>query len=71
MEKKKTGKPRKKQETQEVQELKVSVIYHKGDDIQEIARTLTGHEYLAYKLLQLNGYNMNDIPDGAVLTWEI
>lgn len=46
-------------------------IYHKGDDLQKIARLLTGHEYLMYKMLMVHGLTINDIPDGFVFKWRI
>lgn len=71
--------PRKKKEEvikeeikiEEPKKLDVSIIYHEGDNIEEIAKTLTGHAYLAYRLLEVNGYNMRTLKDGAILTWEI
>lgn len=47
------------------------IIYHKGDDIEKISKLLTGKDYLSYKLLTVNGLNMNTLKDGAVLKWEI
>lgn len=46
-------------------------IYHKGDDLQHIAKLLTGHEYLMYKMLTVHGLTINDIPDGFVFKWRI
>ena len=47
------------------------IVYHTGDDITKIAKLLTGHEYMVYKLLSFNGINMNELKDGDILKWEI
>lgn len=52
-------------------DLYVNVIYHKGDNIEEIAKALTGHAYMIYRVVEANGYSMNDIPDGAILKWKV
>lgn len=46
-------------------------IYHKGDDLPHIAKLLTGHEYLMYKMLMVHGLTINDIPEGFVFKWRI
>lgn len=51
--------------------LEVSVIYHTGDDIDKICEALTGFAYLKFRLLEVNGYNMHTLKDGAVLKWEV
>ena len=53
------------------QKLEVSAIYHTGDDIDAICEALTGFAYLKYRLLEVNGYNMHTLEDGAVLKWEV
>ena len=56
---------------QEDKKLEVSVIYHTGDDIDKICEALTGFAYLKYRLLEVNGYNMHILEDGAILKWEV
>ena len=56
---------------QEEKKLEVSVIYHTGDDIDKICEALTGFAYLKYRLLEVNGYNMHTLEDGAILKWEV
>lgn len=56
---------------QEDKKLEVSVIYHTGDDIDKICEALTGFAYLKYRLLEVNGYNMHTLEDGAILKWEV
>lgn len=55
----------------EEKKLEVSAIYHTGDDIDAICEALTGFAYLKYRLLEVNGYNMHTLEDGAVLKWEV
>ena len=55
----------------EEKKLEVSVIYHTGDDIDKICEALTGFAYLKYRLLEVNGYNMHTLEDGAILKWEV
>lgn len=55
----------------EDKKLEVSVIYHTGDDIDKICEALTGFAYLKYRLLEVNGYNMHTLEDGAILKWEV
>lgn len=53
------------------EDLTAHVIYHKGDNIEEIAKMLTGHAYMIYRLVESNGYTMGNIPDGAILKWKV
>lgn len=46
-------------------------IYHDGDNIQQIAKIMTGHSYMLYKLLEYNGINAGDIKDGDIIKWRI
>ena len=57
--------------TEEVPELTAHVIYHKGDNLEQIAKLLTGHAYMMYRLVEVNGYTMSNIPDGAILKWKV
>ena len=52
-------------------DLFVNVIYHKGDNLEEISKTLTGHAYMMYRLVESNGYTVGNIPDGAILKWKV
>ena len=62
---------RKKKEELQEQNLDVSVIYHEGDNIEEICTTLTGHHFMVARLLEQNGLNIHTLKDGDVLTWRI
>lgn len=84
MEEKKTRKPRKKPEA--VKEAPATIkeapepckevpeavyIYHDGDDIHKIAKLLTGHSYMVFKLLEYNEKDFHDLKDGDILRWGI
>lgn len=83
MEEKKTRKPRKKA-PEVVKEVPESIkeapapekevpeavyIYHTGDDIHKIAKLLTGHSYMVFKLLEYNHISFNDLKDGDLIRW--
>lgn len=62
-------KPRTKKKIEETPE--AVYIYHEGDNIQKVAKLLTGKDYLVYKLLEFNGLDINNLKDGDILRWEI
>lgn len=51
--------------------IEVNYIYHTGDNIEEIAKLLTGRRYMAYRLLEVNGLTMNSLKDGDILKWGV
>lgn len=82
MEEKKTRKPRKKPEAvKEVPETikeapasckevpEAAYIYHAGDDIHMIAKQLTGHSYMVFKLLEYNHKSFDELKDGDIIKW--
>lgn len=75
MEEKKTRKPRKKPESikeapEPCKEVPEAVyIYHDGDDIHVIAKALTGHSYMAFKILEYNKKSFHDLKDGDLIRW--
>ena len=62
-------KPRTKKKIEETPE--AVYIYHGGDNIQKVAKLITGKDYLVYKLLEFNGLDINNLKDGDILRWEI
>ena len=83
MEEKKTRKPRKKA-PEVVKDIPESIkdgpapekevpeavyIYHTGDDIHKIAKLLTGHSYMVFKLLEYNHITFGDLKDGDLIRW--
>ena len=68
MEEKKTRKPRKKPAS--IKEAPEAVyIYHDGDDIHAIAKALTGHSYMVFKILEYNKKSFHDLKDGDLIRW--
>ena len=61
--------PRTKKKIEETPE--AVYIYHEGDNIQKVAKLITGKDYLVYKLLEFNGLDINNLKDGDILRWEI
>ena len=51
--------------------IEVNYIYHTGDNIEDIAKLLTGRRYMAYRLLEVNGLTMNSLKDGDILKWGV
>lgn len=49
---------------------KTEYIYKSGDKIQDIARKLTGHSYMVFRLLEKNEKKLSDLKDGDLLKWE-
>ena len=45
-------------------------IYHSGDDLQKIAKKLTGHSYLMYRMLLYSGIEINNIKEGDIIKWK-
>lgn len=82
MEEKKTRKPRKKPDAikeapapckevpEPVKEVPEAVyIYHSGDDIHKIAKLLTGHSYMVFKVLEYNHKSFDELKDGDLIKW--
>lgn len=85
MEEKKTRKPRTKKEVPEsikeapapkkeapapCKEVPEAVyIYHSGDDIHKIAKLLTGHSYMVFKVLEYNHISFDELKDGDLIKW--
>ena len=64
--------PRKKKIQDPVREIpEVDYIYHAGDNLQEIARILTGHEYLMYRMIEYSGHTIDSLKDGDIIKWKL
>ena len=48
---------------------KTKIVYRTGMDLMQIAKELTGHSYMVYRLLEKNGINVNQLKDGTILKW--
>ena len=65
-------KPKKQEATPQIQEIPEAVyIYHEGDNLQEIARVLTGHEYLMYRMIEYSGLTVDSLKDGDIIKWKL
>ena len=53
----------------EMPDLDVYYIYHDGDNIQEIAKILTGHSYMMYRMLEYSGLKFGELKDGDMIKW--
>lgn len=66
---------RKKQEVKEaVQDVKpfeLCVVFAEGDDINMIAKQLTGHSYMAFKVCEYSGVKYQDVRPGTILKWPV
>ena len=69
---KKITKPKKQEAITQIQEIPEAVyIYHEGDNLQEIARILTGHEYLMYRMIEYSGLTVDSLKDGDIIKWKL
>lgn len=69
-----TTKPKKETKPKQVkpkmvEKLELTYIYHEGDDLPEMIRAMTGHEYLLGTVLKKNGLTLNTIKEGDILRW--
>ena len=70
---------RKKQEVQEaveefmkdVKPFELCVVFAEGDDINMIAKQLTGHSYMAFKVCEYSGVKYQDVRPGTILKWPV
>lgn len=64
--------PRKKKIQEPVKEIPEAVyIYHTGDNLQEVAKVLTGHEYLMYRMIEYSGLTVDSLKDGDIIKWKL
>ena len=70
---------RKKQEVQEavkefIQDVKpfeLCVVFKEGDNIDMVAKQLTGHSYMAFKVCEYSGVKYQDVRPGTILKWPV
>lgn len=68
---------RKKQEVKEavkefidnVKPFELCVVFKEGDNIDMIAKQLTGHSYMAFKVCEYSGVKYQDVRPGTILKW--
>ena len=76
---KKQGARRKKQEVKEavkefidnVKPFELCVVFKEGDNIDMVAKQLTGHSYMAFKVCEYSGVKYQDVRPGTILKWPV
>lgn len=67
---KKQATRRKKQETiKDANPLDICYVYVDGDNIEAVAKLLTGYSRKAFALCEYSGVNLCDVKPGTVLRW--
>ena len=49
--------------------LDICYVYNYGDNIETVAKLLTGHSRKAFALCEYSGVNLCDVKPGTVLRW--
>jgi UDP-N-acetylmuramyl pentapeptide synthase len=49
--------------------LDICIVFAEGDNIDMIAKQLTGHSYMAFKVCEYSGVKYQDVRPGTVLKW--
>lgn len=70
---------RKKQEVKEavkefidnVKPFELCVVFKEGDNIDMVAKQLTGHSYMAFKVCEYSGVKYQDVRPGTILKWPV
>ena len=70
---------RKKQEVKEavkefidnVKPFELCAVFKEGDNIDMIAKRLTGHSYMAFKVCEYSGVKYQDVRPGTILKWPV
>lgn len=52
-----------------VKPLDICIVFAEGDNIDMIAKRLTGHSYMAFKVCEYSGVKYQDVRPGTVLKW--
>jgi hypothetical protein len=68
---------RKKQEVKEaveefakdVKPFELCTVFKEGDNLDMIAKQLTGHSYMAFKVCEYSGVKYQDVRPGTILKW--
>ena len=60
-----------KESTQNVKPFELCVVFKEGDNIDMIAKQLTGHSYMAFKVCEYSGVHYQDVRPGTILKWPV
>ena len=55
----------------DVKPFELCVVFAEGDDINMIAKQLTGHSYMAFKVCEYSGVKYQDVRPGTILKWPV
>lgn len=56
---------------QDVKPFELCVVFKEGDNIDMVAKQLTGHSYMAFKVCEYSGVKYQDVRPGTVLKWPV
>lgn len=54
---------------QDVKPFELCVVFKEGDNIDMVAKQLTGHSYNAFKVCEYSGVKYQDVRPGTILKW--
>ena len=60
-----------KEFTQNVKPFELCVVFKEGDNIDMVAKQLTGHSYMAFKVCEYSGVHYQDVRPGTILKWPV
>lgn len=58
-----------KEFTKDVKPFDLCVVFAQGDNIDMIAKQLTGKSYMAFKVCEYSGVRYQDVRPGTILKW--
>ena len=56
---------------QDVKPFELCVVFKEGDNIDMVAKQLTGHSYNAFKVCEYSGVKYQDVRPGTILKWPV
>ena len=56
---------------QDVKPFELCVVFAEGDNIDMVAKQLTGHSYMAFKVCEYSGVKYQDVRPGTILKWPV
>lgn len=58
-----------KEFTKDVKPFELCIVFAQGDNIDMIAKQLTGKSYMAFKVCEYSGVRYQDVRPGTILKW--
>lgn len=53
----------------DVKPFELCIVFAEGDNIDMIAKQLTGHSYMGFKVCEYSGVKYQDVRPGTILKW--